>query len=571
MKLACIVICVATMKTAFPFAFLATIFTTVTTVHCQSTEWIRQLGTTGDDVSNGVSTDGLGNVYIVGRTDDSLGGPNAGSDDAFVSKYAANGAMQWTRQLGSSARDRGIGVSADKLGHVYISGFTEGSLGGANAGDLDAFISMYDASGTLQWTRQLGTDGTEIGYGVSADGLGNVYLSGITTASLGGVNAGSGDAFISKYDINGAMQWTQQLGSSEYENVFGVSADGLGNVYLAGETQGSLGGPNAGVDDAFISKYDAGGTLQWTQQLGTNTSDQGFGVSADGLGNVYISGSTYGSLGGTNAGSGDAFISKYDASGAMQWTQQLGTSGYEAAYGLSADTLGNVYVSGTTGSGDSDIFIDKYDAAGVHQWTQFHGTGENEWARSVTTDGRGNIYVSGRTRGDLGALNAGGEDAFLLKLSDSSFSNADLNADELINCDDVDLLVSEIASANHGAIFDLNGDGLVDADDLNRWLVMAGAANLLSGNPYLPGDGNLDGAVDASDFNIWSSNRLSQTAAWCSGDFNADGFIDASDFNVWNSHRLMSSSGAPAAVPEQESLWLSFMALALLATHRRCG
>ena len=60
-------------------------------------------------------------------------------------------------------------------------------------------------------------------------------------------------------------------------------------------------------------KYDAAGNLQWTRQLGTSSNDAGFDVSADGFGNIYITGSTLGSLGGTNAGRYDAFISKYDA------------------------------------------------------------------------------------------------------------------------------------------------------------------------------------------------------------------------------------------------------------------
>ena len=106
----------------------------------------------------------------------------------------------------------------------------------------------------------------------------------------------------------------------------GVSADGLGNVYISGWTDGSLGGTNAGGCDAFLSKYDASGTLEWTRQLGTSEYDMSYGVSADGLGNVYISGDTEGSLEGTNAGGSDAFLSKYDASGTLEWTQQLGTS-----------------------------------------------------------------------------------------------------------------------------------------------------------------------------------------------------------------------------------------------------
>ena len=103
----------------------------------------------------------------------------------------------------------------------------------------------------------------------------------------------------------------------------------------------------------------------------------------------------------------------------------------------------------------------------------------------------------------------------------------------------------------------------MDTADLDEGRVQAGAANLPSGNPYLPGDANLDGYVDVSDFNVWNSHRLSQTPAWCSGDFNADGFVDASDWNVWNSHRLM-SSGDTVVVPEPASLWLSFVALGWL-------
>jgi hypothetical protein len=41
-----------------------------------------------------------------------------------------------------------------------------------------------------------------------------------------------------------------------------------------------------------------------------------------------------------------------------------------------------------------------------------------------------------------------------------------------------------------------------------RWLSLAGAANLPSGNAYLPGDATLDGFVDGSDFGIWNANQF---------------------------------------------------------------
>ena len=320
------------------------------TARGETIEWVRQLGTSSIDWSYGVSADGIGNVYISGYTAGSLGGPNAGFTDAFVSKYDAAGNFQWTQQLGTVTDDRSYGVSADSLGNVYISGTTGGSLGGPNVDRADAFVSKYDAAGNLQWTQQLGS-ADDYSRSVSADALGSVYISGYTSGSLGGPNTtGNYDAFVSKYDSAGTLQWTRQLGTDTEDVSYAVSADGLGSVYISGYTYGGLGGPQAGDGDAFVSKYDSAGTFQWTRQLGTNTDDVSNGVSADGLGNVFISGRTRGSLGGPNAGGpipNDAFVSKYDAAGNLQWTRQLGTSSYDDSYGVTADGLGNVYLWAT--------------------------------------------------------------------------------------------------------------------------------------------------------------------------------------------------------------------------------
>ncbi len=134
-------------------------------------------------------------------------------------------------------------------------------------------------------------------------------------------------------------------------------------------------------------------------------------------------------------------------------------------------------------------------------------------------------------------------------------NDADFNDDTLVNCEDVDALVAEIAAGGQTGLFDLTGDGQVNRADLDRWLVVAGGINLSSGGAYLPGDANLDGFVDVSDFNIWNSNRLQQLASWCGGDFSADGFVDVSDFNIWNSHKFEVSGGASVPEPTQSLLW----------------
>jgi hypothetical protein len=88
----------------------------------------------------------------------------------------------------------------------------------------------------------------------------------------------------------------------------------------------------------------------------------------------------------------------------------------------------------------------------------------------------------------------------------------------------------------------------VNLDDRDQWLVLAGAANLPSGNPYLLGDANLDGVVDGSDFGIWNSSKFTLVAQWCSGDFSADGVVDGSDFGIWNANKFTSSDSGRGTV-----------------------
>lgn len=412
------------MKTARFLVFLSLFFVGFSNAYSQTVDWVRQLGTGSVDVSYGVSADGLGNVYISGYTEGSLEGTIAGITDGFLSKYNSSGTLLWTEQFGSSGYDRSYGVSADGLGSVYISGNTTGSLEGTNAGRSDVFVSKYNDSGSLLWTKQLGSSSHETSFGVSADDLGNVFISGSTSGNLGGTNGVVSDAFVSKYNTSGTLLWTTQIDSGGHDNSRSVSADGLGNVFISGYTDSTLGETSAGSLDGFVSKFDTSGALLWTEQLGTSVFDISYGVSADGLGNVFISGYTDSILDGTSGGGRDAFVSKYDDDGTLLWTRQTGASSSDSSYGVSADEMGNVYISGYTfGSldganvGGADAFVSKYDANGRLLWTKQSGTSSKDESNSVSADGLGNVYISGMTEGSFGGTHAGDLDAFVLKIS----------------------------------------------------------------------------------------------------------------------------------------------------------
>jgi hypothetical protein len=170
-------------------------------------------------------------------------------------------------------------------------------------------------------------------------------------------------------------------------------------------------------------------TSSWSKQLGTSSTDSGWGVTSDSSDNIYVTGLTYGGLdGNTNSGHFDMFLVKYDSSETKQWTKQLGTSSRDDGQGVITDSSDNIYVTGqtrgdldgNTNLGYTDIFLVKYDSSGTKQWTKQLGTSSTDEGEGVTTDSSGNIYVTGGTDGDLdGNTNLGYTDIFLVKYNSS--------------------------------------------------------------------------------------------------------------------------------------------------------
>ena len=274
--------------------------------------WTQQIGTLSSDKSYSVAVDASGNVYISGSTSGVLGSSYKGNDDAFLTKFDSSGSELWTQQIGTSRWDYSYSVAVDGSGNAYISGSTNGDFGSFDAGGEDAFLTKFDSSGNKLWTKQIGNmSSDDYSLSVAVDASGNAYISGYTDGVLGSSSAGAEDAFLTKLDSSGSEVWTSQIGSSNIDYSFSVAVDGSGNVYISGYTGGVLGDSSAGGTDAFLTKFDSLGNVLWTQQIGTSAWDQSNSVAVDALGNAYISGYTNGDLGGTNAGGSDAFLVKY--------------------------------------------------------------------------------------------------------------------------------------------------------------------------------------------------------------------------------------------------------------------
>ncbi|MEZ6100359.1 MAG: SBBP repeat-containing protein [Pirellulaceae bacterium] len=111
--------------------------------------WTRQFGTSGIDFAENLTLDTQGNVYITGTTTGKLGEDVFGGEDGFIGRLDAEGNVIWLRQFGTSKNENPIGIAYDGMGHVYVAGRTLGSFAGPNQGNYDAFIATFDSNGML--------------------------------------------------------------------------------------------------------------------------------------------------------------------------------------------------------------------------------------------------------------------------------------------------------------------------------------------------------------------------------------------------------------------------------------
>ncbi len=122
-----------------------------------------------------------------------MDGLNQGENDGYIIKIDSLSNTIWTKQFGTPQNDDVQWSAIDEKGCVYITGFTLGSMEGKNKGKEDIFVVKYNPDGNLAWTRQYGTDSTDMAQGIYADKKGGIYIAGGTMGILGEKSFGSMD------------------------------------------------------------------------------------------------------------------------------------------------------------------------------------------------------------------------------------------------------------------------------------------------------------------------------------------------------------------------------------------
>lgn len=377
--------------------------------------WGKQLGSANFDYGSGIARGPADAVAVVGSTDGPLAGTPKGQGDGFLALYRGDGTLAWKRQIGSTGNESLNGVAFDPAGYVLFVGESDGSIKGTNKGARDIVLGKYSPTGSSVFKRQIGTFDDEEGHAIAAHSDGSFVVVGHTYGDFVVPNVGRADAVVVKYSSTGGRLWARQLGSTNFDSANAVAIDALGNVFVAGRTDGALAGPPQGTD-IFVAKYSPTGTLLWTRQYGSTAGGEwAQSIAVDSVGDVVLVGTTGSSLGGPQQGGGDVFVMKCDPDGNQKWIQQFGSATMDSGWSVAIDTADNIIVSGTNGG---DALLAKYSSAGSQLWFYTFGSLGEDKGYGVTTTASDDIVVAGSTTAKLMGPYKGYADAFVVRYTD---------------------------------------------------------------------------------------------------------------------------------------------------------
>ena len=442
-------------------------------VYAQDLAWAKRAGSFAFDSAFDIAVDAFGNSYVTGDFENSsLFGEgeaqetvltSAGSLDLFLVKYSTDGTLRWAKRAGGTGGDQGNALTVSASGDIYLLGAFSASAtfgpGEANEAVLTSlgsvsnlYVAKYNPDGVLQWVKQAGGEESNDHAGdIAVDAMGSSYVTGYfnesTTFGAGEANeatltsAGSLDIFVVRYDANGQIHWSRQIGGTGVDLALGLALDASGNSYVTGyfEETVTLGAGEAnetvltsvGARDLFIAQYDAEGMLVWAKQAGGTGGDLGSDLAVDASGHSYVVGqfegtATFGAgetqeTTVTSTGANDVFVAHYDTNGMLVWASKAGGANGDLGLTLAVDALGRSYIAGqfeeaaTFGSGETneteltttgarDIFIAQYDPEGMLVWAKQAGGPDGTRAlgdlvSGLALDAGGNVYVAGQFEG----------------------------------------------------------------------------------------------------------------------------------------------------------------------------
>ncbi|HMU44492.1 MAG TPA: SBBP repeat-containing protein [Ignavibacteriaceae bacterium] len=392
--------------------------------------WAVRYDNGGVDKSNAIGIDDFGNVFITGSSNSA----GVGTEDYLTIKYNSAGSEEWTSRINGSGGsvDIAYALVIDSSGSIIITGGSVGSGSG-----YDYFTIKYSSAGDTLWTRRYNgpKNSKDIAYSIALDDSQNIFITG-ESEGLTGTHGIFEDYATVKYNPAGDFQWAARYNgpAGDYDKANSICVDTEGNIYVTGVSDGGSSGSGDPHFDYATIKYNSAGLTQWIRRYNSsNGEDEGVMVKADELGNIFVTG--FSSDVSTFA---DYATINYSADGDTTWISRYNgpASNDDRASSLAVDNLGNVFVTGKSYGGsitNYDYTTIKYNSLGDSVWVNRYngGASDIDGASAVSVDKSGNVYVTGystniSTAFDYATMkyNTDGDLSWIINYTNSDFSGS---------------------------------------------------------------------------------------------------------------------------------------------------
>lgn len=372
-------------------------------------QWWRTLGLGDRDWVTGLAEDPAGGVLLLGFSIATAARP-------FLVRLLPSGTVDWIRPYADGvvpgSDQQAFGLALGPGGAIYTAGFEKGPTPpGLRPGLSDGVLTRLNTDGTALWRRWIGGPRLEQLAGVGTSPAGTVLVAGWTDGTVTAANAGGMDLLIQAFAADGGLLWSRQLGGSGHDRASAMATTADGGLVVVGHSDGLLAGlPNSGLEDAFVLRFDAAGTLLWSRSIASAGTDHGYGVLVAPDGDILVTGRMAGrDWSPTGGDPADAYLARFSPEGNRRWLRRFGSDVYEYGRSLALTPAGEILVSGRTegdlqgfaNQGGFDGYVALFSADGRHLGSRLLGTSGDDSANALLTTAAGDVIVAGMTEGNL--------------------------------------------------------------------------------------------------------------------------------------------------------------------------
>jgi hypothetical protein len=409
------------------------------------------------DDFKGICEDTKGNIYAIGNTYNAnlpvtVGAfqPTYKADyEAFIVKFDSCGALIWCTYFGSLGFDSAEKIAYSNDSTFVITGYTNGNdldttfncFQAQNNGNYDCYLAKFNLNGQAKWVSYFGSTNVDLAYDITIDNSLNIIIGGTTLSptlyttpqSFQPNLTGATDAFVAKFNKNGALKFCTYYGGNSAEDIHAITTDTDKNIIAVGgsfsnnlnTSSGCLQASANGSGDIYVIKLDSIGNRIFSTYIGGSSIDDAYGVCADNLKNIYLTGHTSSINFYTTSvsyqpnvnGLSDNYCLKLSPTGSLIWSTIFGGTSYDYNARCKITSANQIISLINTQSAD-------FPMLGTSNYTVHHGA--NDMAIVVISNNGQLIYstLSG------GSGNENGADFFINNnelIIDGASSSADFN------------------------------------------------------------------------------------------------------------------------------------------------